>query len=496
MTRGARREDVEHFRALLAARLGLGFGEGRAEALAELLERRAGGAVARYLQRLAHDDDELAAIAPDLTVGETYFFRHAEQLRAFVEHAVPERARARGGAPLAILSAGCASGEEPYTLAMLLMSERPEHGATIRAVDVSRPALAKARRALYSAWALRETPPALRKSFFRPHGNENELDDAVRRMVTFEERNLGIDDPDLFADGAYDIVFCRNVLMYFTEDQARAAVARLTRSLARGGFLFLGHAETLRGLSQDFHLCHTHGAFYYQRRDPVESKRTTGDARNAAGALYSDPIDSLEGSESWVDAIRRASERVVSLSAQSASADGPFHTRRSHPPLAAALELLSRERFADALESMRELPSGAEDDPDVLLLRAALLAHSGALAAAEATCRSLLAVDELNAGAHYVLALVREASGDVGAAMEEDRVAAYLDPGFAMPRLHLGLAARRAGEREVARDALASAVVLLEREDASRILLFGGGFTRDSLIALCRAELAACGGSS
>jgi chemotaxis protein methyltransferase CheR len=130
----------------------------------------------------------------------------------------------------------------------------------------------------------------------------------------------------------------------------------------------------------------------------------------------------------------------------------------------------------------------------VLLLRAVLLTHGGRLALAEETCRRLLALDELNAGAHYLLALCREGAGDRRAAAEHDQVAAYLDPAFAMPRLHLALLARRHGDRETARRELAQAALLLEREDASRLLLFGGGFGREALVALCRAELAACGG--
>jgi chemotaxis protein methyltransferase CheR len=106
----------------------------------------------------------------------------------------------------------------------------------------------------------------------------------------------------------------------------------------------------------------------------------------------------------------------------------------------------------------------------------------------------LLELDELSAGAHYLLALCREGAGDRAAASHHDQVAAYLDPGFAMPRLHLGLLARRGGDREAARNELGQALVLLQREDASRVLLFGGGFSRDALIALCRAELIRCGG--
>jgi chemotaxis protein methyltransferase CheR len=106
----------------------------------------------------------------------------------------------------------------------------------------------------------------------------------------------------------------------------------------------------------------------------------------------------------------------------------------------------------------------------------------------------LLERDELNTGAHYLLALCRESAGDRQGALDHDSAAVYLDPAFAMPRVHLGLMARRAGDSEGARRELGQALLLLKREEASRLLLFGGGFTRDALIALCRAELVSAGG--
>jgi chemotaxis protein methyltransferase CheR len=124
-----------------------------------------------------------------------------------------------------------------------------------------------------------------------------------------------------------------------------------------------------------------------------------------------------------------------------------------------------------------------------------LLTHGGDLSAAQTVCREVLAIDEMNAGAHYSLALCREGVGDRAGAIDHDQTAAYLDPAFALPRLHLGLLARKSGDRAAARRDLSEALMLLEREDASRLLLFGGGFSRDALIALCRAELMECGES-
>lgn len=159
-----------------------------------------------------------------------------------------------------------------------------------------------------------------------------------------------------------------------------------------------------------------------------------------------------------------------------------------------ALELLREERFAEALDVLRASQAEGHADSDAQLLRAVLLMNSGNLADAEASCKELLLRDEMNVGAHYLTALSREHVGDLDGAFEHDQAAVYLDPGFAMPRLHLGLLARRAGRLQEAQQALERALILLAREDASRILFFGGGFSREALMSLCRAELRAAGG--
>jgi chemotaxis protein methyltransferase CheR len=496
---GAYDASVPRFGALLARKLGLNL-EDRTVALGELLRRRAvAHDLEGYLARLEAPDSgaELRRLAPDLTVGETYFFRNFAQAQAFEEVALPACIQARSAQrKLRILSAGCASGEEPYSLAIALQRRLIDLGGwtiQLKAFDVNPLMIAKAAEARYSAWSLRETPAELRDRYFRCEGRDYLLDDAVRRMVSFEERNLVEDDPLFWQEGAFDIVFCRNVLMYFTPEAARAVVARLTRSLALGGFLFLGYAETLRGLSQDFHLRHTHDTFYYQRRDDRETAPTIAPDRRSA---WHDP-----GESSWMEVIQGASERVARL------ARGPSSTAPSEEPpsahgldrarvdrdLGPAVELLRRERFADAVALLRGLPDSSRSDPDAQILEAVLLANGGRISEAEATCRQILAANDLHAGARYVLALCREHVGDRAGAVEHNRAASYIDAGFAMPHLHLGLLARREGDTERARQELGRAAALLEREDASRILLFGGGFTREALIDLCARELRACG---
>jgi chemotaxis protein methyltransferase CheR len=507
----------QRFRGWIAQRLGLHFDDTKLEFLAEVLDRRVdkgGLMLSPYLDRLEGPDitAELQALALELTVPETYFFRHMDQFRAFADVALPEAQATRGAtARLCLLSVGCASGEEPYSLAMLAR-EGAEQGwnVAIHAFDINSAMLAKAARGLYTVWALRETPAESQRRWFRPVGKEFELDESIRAAVTFQEVNLAQENAELWPAGRYDVIFCRNVLMYFTPQTAQGLVARLTRSLAPGGHLFLGSAETLRGLSNDFHLRHTHGAFYYQRKDPKNDERRErcedifGDISQDKSAQHvvvrpATSVPEPAWTNNWLETIQGASDRIETLTGRSTpksqpGGGGPAAEKQTAAQLPLVMELLKKERFSDALDLLGCLPVESEQDPVVQLLRAALLTHRGDLNAAETVCAQLLNQDELNAGAHYLLALCRESARDRQGALDHYRSAIYLDPGFAMPRLHLGLMARRDGEREVATRELGQALVLLNREDASRLLLFGGGFGREALIALCRAELNSAGG--
>jgi chemotaxis protein methyltransferase CheR len=497
------RQEVGAFRELLTRVLGFQFDESRTPLLEQLLIDRAAATrsdgVHAYLGRLSQtslSDPEVRALADALTVTETYFLRGADHFRAFSEVVLPDRMRAQSATrTLRVLSAGCASGDEPYSIAIATRAvlADPSWSVSILGIDVNPSALARGARGRYSTWSLRETPAEVRARYFLRDGSELVLDPEVRSSVSLSFRNLVEDDPSFWRPGAFDVVFCRNVVMYFSPEVMRAVVARITGALAPGGFLFLGHAETLRGTSHDFHLRHTHETFYYQRRED-----TDGMPRATPPDAPPPPLDDT----SWVGAIDRASTRIGQLARASRhpasrTADRAAEAHpRPQPDLRPAVEMLRRERFADAMDLLGSLPPGSEDDPDAQLLRAVLLTNSGRLREAEQACAEILAADELNSGAHYLMALCREHAGDRDAADEHDRMATYLDAGFAMPRLHLGLLARRRGDLDRARLELTRALDLLAREDGSRILLFGGGFSREALLGLCRAELGAAGGAS
>ncbi len=484
---------IERFRALIARHLGLAFDDGKRGFLADILARHTTAAwldAARYLERLADADGaakDWRTLAQALTVTETYFFRNAAQFAALRETVLTEWA----GKRVTVLSAGCASGEEPYSIAMTLEGAAP----SIRAIDVNAAMLAKAAAGRYSVWSLRETANDRRARWFAADGNEFALDPAIRGAVTFEERNLVDSDPAFWRPHCFDVVFCRNVLMYFAPAAARAVIARIARSLVPGGLLFLGHAETLRGLSRDFHLRHTHGTFYYQRKDQLEPAETDDTPPGLMWDSAPLPADGAAEGGPWFEVIENAAARVRDIMARPDAA-APAAAPEPLPNVAHAMALLADEHYAEALSLLAALPPDAARDPDTMFLRGVLLMHRGDLAGAERVCTALLTRDGESAGAHYLMALCREADGDCAAAAAHDRHAAALDPYFALPRLHLGLLARRTGDHALARRELARAFALLPGEQAARLLLFGGGFGRETLRALCQAELVSAGGAA
>lgn len=507
MTETLDRMSVERFRAAIAQRLGLSFDDSKTEFLSDVLRRRAAASALpadAYLLAIESQrvPTEVGSLAQELTVGETYFFRSRDQYRALAEIAIPASVAAQcRDRELRVLSAGCASGEEAYSLGMVARDALDRSWQlSVIGIDANPAVIARAGRATFSAWALRETAPVERQRWFRAAGRDFVLEESARGSVRFELRNLVDDDPQFWRPENFDIVFFRNVLMYFAPDQASAVVARIAGALKPGGYLFLGHAETLRGVSAAFSLEHTHDTFYYRRKDErgqgaAAALRADAEASGAPAA----PGAPLRGS-TWFDAIGAATRRIESLATGTPESHWPDGNGRA--PAAApepwdraeTLELLREERYAEALATLPSASQTSERDPDLLLLRSALHVHRGQLESAEEACRRLLEIDALSAGAHYLLALCRDGANDPAQAAHHDQVATYLDPGFAMPPLHLGLMAMRAGDRATARRELTRALPLLDREDASRLLLYGGGFGREALLALCRTELTGAGG--
>ncbi|WP_232293298.1 CheR family methyltransferase, partial [Stigmatella aurantiaca] len=256
--------------------------EGIARAMARAGEEDLG----LYLGRLASDPGAFDDLLNELTIGETYFFRTHEHFDFLRHQALPELRRLRGPEhTVRVWSAGCASGEEPYSLAVLLMEEGYGHRMEVHATDISRAALAHAQQASYSAWSLRSTGAERMRPFLRMEDKRYVLASEVRHRVRFHYLNLALDtwpSPESGISGM-DIIFCRNVLIYFTRPTIAAVARRLYESLADGGFLITGPSDpTLAGLAPLEPLL-TGWGVAWQRLPP-------GAPRSAASAPPSFPI--------------------------------------------------------------------------------------------------------------------------------------------------------------------------------------------------------------
>jgi chemotaxis protein methyltransferase CheR len=200
-----------------------------------------------YVQFLRYDpkrEEEWDDLASVLSNNETYFFRERAQLKTLAGSVLDEfRVRS---SRLRLWSAACSSGEEPYSLAITLIEtgKIADSMLSIRATDISPRALDLADKAFYRALSFRATEPAMIQRWFRPEGEGFVVDERVKRLVSFGRLNL-LDGPRVTAEGPFDAIFCRNVLIYFDKPTQKRVVESFAKALRPGGYLFLGHAESL-----------------------------------------------------------------------------------------------------------------------------------------------------------------------------------------------------------------------------------------------------------
>ncbi|MFZ2491626.1 MAG: protein-glutamate O-methyltransferase CheR [Thermoanaerobaculia bacterium] len=220
-----------------------------------------------FLQYDPRADVEFDQIYDLVTTNETYFFREPAQLRAFSEEIVPDLLSRKAVKKVRIWSAGCSSGEEPYSIAMLLQEGGWYEKATfeIFASDINQHVLSKARKGQYRESAFRATDPATRGRYFtRDDDGSWKIHDDIRNRVSFGRLNL-YDEGRVSLLGYLDVVFCRNVIIYFDDASKKIVVRNFYNRIVDGGYLLLGHSESLISLSTQFKLKHLRNDMVYQK---------------------------------------------------------------------------------------------------------------------------------------------------------------------------------------------------------------------------------------
>lgn len=448
----ARDPHFGRLKALIIQRTGLAYYADKDHALAERISRRLTsrgqtdlGAYHRTLADESVRGAEMQALINELCVGETFFFRYVEQFEALRVVAVPECLRRNAESrTLRIWSAGCSIGAEAYTLEILLKhhfaAELDGWRVLILGTDINRAFLDQARRGVYGDWSLRGLPAALQKDCFDAAGNGWSVKPAFRAWTRFDMVNLVEDTLPDFARGiaGFDIILCRNVMIYFDEPTRHRLIGALRDSLADGGWLVVGHAETGAEINAAFTPVPVPGATLYRKPDPLAARRHPA----PPGLL----VDAMAGP--------------------------PPPPSPVLPPRKAR-----RPPQAPVAEPAAPLPL---DPPAVTLATVTALEDAGELAAALEACTTLTREEPLNSGAHFHLARLQEELG-VGDPLVPYRAALYLDPDFALASYHLGLACWRRGKLAPAQRCFRNARNAIARLDGDSPVAEGRGLTVQEL---------------
>ncbi|HVB27638.1 MAG TPA: CheR family methyltransferase [Mycobacteriales bacterium] len=383
---------------------------------------------------------ERQALLDEVTIPETHFFRNPPQVRALRQFVLPELVRHAAAAPdraLRVWSAGCSTGEEPYTVGILLrelLPANPGLQASVLATDLSTKALAAARAATYGERALHLAEPVDRARWFVPRGNEYQVRDEVREVVEFRHHNL-VTQPPPCAAGEVDLILCRNVTIYFGRDTTRSLIRRLHGCLRDGGYLFLGHAETLWQISDDFQLVSLGDAFVYRRNDGGDRRQVLPDRRTADDGPPPPSRErrTLERRSAALDFLVKARSLPFPRAAAAVAAPPPTPTRVAPhvaphvapvDPLDTVRAAIAGGRYAEAADLAEEVATATPLRADAYYLRGLALCNLGLDADALVSLRKAVYLDPKAGLAHFLLGGALERIGEPRAAARCYRAAA------------------------------------------------------------------------
>ncbi len=422
--------------------------------------------IERLVSRQLAKEQE-AILAAHLTIGETYFFREQKSLDILEHRILPELIASRRGGEqrLRIWSAGCSTGEEPYSLAILLSRLIPdlrEWQITILATDINSRSLGKAVKGVYGDWSFRGVPQWIRqKHFTKTPDGRYELSHAIRRMVTFSILNLAEDSyPSLSTNtNAMDIILCRNVLMYFEQQRQHRVIQGFQRSLLDGGWLVVSPCETSASFSVCFETVMFPGAAFYKRTEQGGKPHVVASpiAAGFADARFPSPIVPIAAPKPPPYTPPPAPDTVK-----------PAALRAQPPVYEAALALYRQGSYKEAADMLSGLlvrsEAGIGMQPafgKAVALMAQAQANRGEIALALEWVEKAIAVDKLNAELYYLRANIFQEQGEIPKAMASLKQAIYLDQTFVMAHFAMGTLTLQNGKPREAGKHLENALSLL-----------------------------------
>jgi chemotaxis protein methyltransferase CheR len=477
--------DILRFKNLILERSGQAFPDSRQAELESGVKRAFAASTCRDYDEYYHllldpvnGAAELERLINSLTVNESHFFRDAAQMEALRVRVLPDIIeRRRFIRTIRIWSAGCSTGEEPYTIAILLRDLLPDiedWSITILATDINTQALNKARVGLYTDSAFREErAKQARTRFFIKRESRYEIVPEVQRMVTFKQLNLAEDDFPSYDTNTMlmDMIICRNVTIYFPNELTRKLAGKFHNALAENGWLVVGHSEHSLGTYNQFQIHNMPDAILYQRVLNPDNR-----------------------SMDW-----KQMEELLSLSKttykQKMDMPQPVASRTVQTPavpplepqpdlLQNARELMENGESAKALHQLRALEKSDPGNPEVCSLIGKIYADMGEWKNAEEWCTKTISHQKLNRSAHYILALVYQHQGRLEEAVTYMKKVIYIDSSYILGHVALADLYYLQKQMPQALKALDNARRFLSQGSPEDLVTDSGGITKRVLLDL------------
>jgi len=434
-----------------------------------------------YLTENMEKRQELQKLLQFLTVGETFFFRYHAHFSALMKAVLPELLET--GKSIRLWSAGCSTGEEPYSMAMAVMEAVPDwrnRDIRILATDINNRSLKRAREGVYNTWKIRVTEKRYLERYFTRIGESYVVRDEVKSLVDFAHLNLQTVQASphpLMADG-FDVIFCRNVMIYFTTATTRKVVESFAGVLKQGGFLFLGHSETLSNISTRFERHLLDGGFYYRKKvvtQPVVDKpvpQLPPVPKECATAVTPRQVPAMKPAEKQAAAVKTATpaESLESLYEK-------------------AVSQMEAENFPEADRLFRQVQELDPLHTGAMIGTALIYANIGMFREALEGCNRALEIDDLLPEAYFLRGLVYEMIDQEKDSFQEYRKAILLRMDFIMPHYQLGKLYFRTGQHKDGTRELKNSMKLLEKVRRESIIPFSGGLSREVFLEQLRQEI-------
>ncbi|MFQ5560635.1 MAG: CheR family methyltransferase [Nitrospinota bacterium] len=396
--------------------------------------------------------NEFKSLLDLLTVGETFFFRNRAQFDGIKEYVIP-KSRQVNVAKMKIWCAGCSTGEEPYTLAIVLRECAPSLPFSIIATDINRRSLAAAKAGVYTERSIRNVEPEQLRKYFRKVGDEYYISDEIKNSVQFAYHNLASNEfshPDM---QSLDILLCRNVTIYFDEKTLKRVISNFVSCLSPGGLLLIGHAETLRGISNAFHLVQRPNTIIYEKK------------AQASGAKLQQSVFAKWEQE------KKQGKGKSKGSQQKNSENG--NEEESFVELARAA--LGKKRYADAMVFVDKHLVRYPKDSGALMIKGEILGNQRVFHEALTFLDRAIENDNLSTGAYCLKGTLLADMGKYTEALPQFKRVLYLDPDNCISHYHLGNMYRLLGETSNAEREYKSCNMLLRHFKGDEALPLADG---------------------